>query len=79
MEPVDQTSPAPLAVSVEMATHMIPAQKTTLYKLIKEGKLRSFLCGRRRMIPVSEIEAFIERSMTDQNPPAGTRSPGSER
>jgi excisionase family DNA binding protein len=76
MDNVDPSFPTPLAISVEMATHMFPAKKTTVYKLIKEGRLRSFLCGRRRMIPVSEIQAFIERSMNEQN---GTDSQGVER
>ena len=34
--------------------------RTTTYALIREGRLRSIKVGRRRLIPASEIERFLE-------------------
>ncbi len=38
--------------------------RTIAYRLIREGKVRSFRVGNRIFIPVSELKAFPER-MTD--------------
>ena len=38
--------------------------RTIAYRLIREGKVRSFRVGKRIFIPVSELKAFPER-MTD--------------
>ncbi len=40
--------------------------RTKYFELIKAKELRSVKVGRRRMVPVSEVQRYIERQMADQ-------------
>lgn len=40
--------------------------RTKYFELIKAKELRSVKVGRRRMVPVSEVQRYIERHMADQ-------------
>ena len=40
--------------------------KTTLYEKIRSGELKSVTVGRRRLLPETEINAFIERRLAEQ-------------
>lgn len=44
--------------------------RTKYFELLRTQELRSVKIGRRRMVPASEIAAYIERRMNDQNPAA---------
>lgn len=45
--------------------------RTTAFELIRTGQLRSVKIGRRRMVPQSEIDAYIRRHL-DLNATSGT-------
>lgn len=56
------TVPAPrLAVGIEEAADLLGLGRSLLFRLIKEGQLRSVKVGKRRLIAVSELEAFMGR------------------
>lgn len=50
-----------LAVSVEEAGRLISVPERTIWREIADGRLKSFRSGRRRLIRVSELEAYVER------------------
>lgn len=52
---------APLSVSVTEAAAMIGISRSTAWTEIAEGRLRSFKARGRRLIRVSQIEAYIQR------------------
>ena len=58
----------PLAISVRRATELAPIGVTTIYKLMKQGKLKSTVVLGRRMI---DYGSFIELIF----PPISTHSP----
>lgn len=49
---------APLAVSVVEAARTLGVSRSTIYELLT-GELPSFTIGRRRLVRVSDIEAFL--------------------
>ncbi len=50
----------PLAVSPDTAANLIGIGRTKLYELLDAGRIPSQKCGRRRLIRVSALEAFLE-------------------
>ena len=52
-------APKSLAVSPAEAARLIGCGRTTLYQLLGGGALPSFTLGRRRLIRVAAIEAWI--------------------
>ncbi len=59
MDVAHQTIARPLAVSPAEAARLIGIGRTKLYEALSSGDLRSFRFGRRRLIRVSELEAWI--------------------
>lgn len=62
------TENAILAVGPAEAARMVGLGKTRIYEEIGSGKLRSFRLGRRRMIPIVALEAWLaarEREAVD--------------
>jgi excisionase family DNA binding protein len=51
----------PLLVSVKDAARRLGLGRDSCYALVREGRLRSLFVGRRILIPVRELEAFVER------------------
>lgn len=51
----------PAVLTVPEACAALQISRWTLYKLIRERKLATITIGRRRLIPVGEIPALIER------------------
>lgn len=49
----------PLAVSVREACRLIGVGNTTLWALIKEGRLKTTRIGRRRLVLFASLEALI--------------------
>lgn len=49
------------AVSVEEAAEALGIGRTYAYQLIKEGELETIKTGRRRLVPVKAVEAFLAR------------------
>ncbi len=61
-EPKQEPRPIPAAAySVEEAAQALTLGRTYTFKLIKEGKLRAIKAGRRTLIPVTEVQAFLAR------------------
>ncbi len=50
----------PLAYSPEDAALVMGLARTGIYALIREGKLRSIKEGKRRIIPRTEIQAYLD-------------------
>ena len=48
-----------LAVTVKVASRMISLGCTKLYELIASGELKSVRVGKRRLIPVAELERLV--------------------
>jgi hypothetical protein len=53
--------PEPLMVSVKMAGHMLSLGKTKLFELCKDGQLDRRHVGRKAVITVASIRAYVER------------------
>jgi excisionase family DNA binding protein len=54
----------PLAVSPRTAARYLDVGHDAIYQLIGQGRIRSVKLGRRRLIPVSELERFLAEEMT---------------
>jgi excisionase family DNA binding protein len=50
-----------LAVGVEHAADMLGIGRSSVFALLKEGTLKSVKVGKRRLILVSEVQAFLDR------------------
>jgi len=50
-----------LAVRVEEAAEILGIGRSMLFLLLKEGRLKSVKIGKRRLIPLLELEAFLLR------------------
>ena len=48
-----------LAVSVERAAAMAGVGRTTLYEALAKGALKSLKVGKRRLIPVEALKAWL--------------------
>ncbi|MCQ3001433.1 helix-turn-helix domain-containing protein [Pseudomonas syringae] len=53
---------APLSVSVEDAARIVGYSRSGVYELIAAGDLKAFKLGRRRLILMTELRAWIERA-----------------
>lgn len=51
-----------LSISVEEAARVIGYSRSGVYELIAKGEIKAFKLGRRRLILMSELKAFIERA-----------------
>ena len=49
----------PRCLRVEEAAQLLRVGRSTVYDLIRSGRLRSFKLGRRRLVPVDAVEAMI--------------------
>jgi excisionase family DNA binding protein len=56
-----QASMNPISVGVEDAARMIGVARSMLYELLARGEIESFKLGRRRLILVKNLEAYINR------------------
>jgi excisionase family DNA binding protein len=52
----------PLSISVEDAARIVGYSRSGVYELIASGHLKAFKLGRRRLILMSELKAWIERA-----------------
>ncbi len=53
----------PLAVSPRVAARYLDVGHDAIYRLLGEGRLRSVKLGRRRLIPVVELERFLAEEL----------------
>lgn len=52
---------SPLSVGVDESARLIGVARSMMYELLARGDLQSFKIGRRRLILVKDLEAFIDR------------------
>jgi len=52
----------PLSVSVEKAARMTGYSRSGIYEVMANGDLKAFKLGKRRLILVAELKAWIERA-----------------
>ena len=77
----DETTPVANApgrlLSIDEAAAALGLGRTALYPELMSGRLRSFKVGRRRLIPASAIDAYIEARAGDPaSAVVGATSPG---
>jgi excisionase family DNA binding protein len=66
MNKTDQgTGPPPVAYSVPAAAAAIGVGTTTVRALIRSGELRAIRVRNRLLVPLSEIDAFVQRRLED--------------
>jgi excisionase family DNA binding protein len=53
---------APLSVSVEEAARIVGFSRSGIYEQIASGTLKAFKLGRRRLILMTELKSWIERT-----------------
>lgn len=60
----EQTSP-PLAITVAAAATALGLNHSAIYKLLMRGERKSVKVGKRRIIPMQELQNFLERGLED--------------
>jgi excisionase family DNA binding protein len=53
----------PLAVSPRKAAKYLDVGHDAIYQLLNQGRLRSVKLGRRRLIPMTELERFLDEEL----------------
>lgn len=57
-----QAQPIPtLAIGIEDAARSIGVARSAIYEIVARGEIPSFKLGRRRMILMKELDAYINR------------------
>ncbi len=59
-----ETAPS-LSVSVEEAARLTGYSRSGIYEVMASGDLKAFKLGRRRLILMKELKAWIERTAKD--------------
>jgi excisionase family DNA binding protein len=62
-----QASMNPLSVGVEDGARMIGVTRSMLYEILAKGEIESFKLGRRRLILVKTLEAYINRQARENS------------
>ncbi len=63
METIESPKLSPLAVSPRRAAQYLDVGHDAIYTLLNQGRIRSVKLGRRRLIPVVELERFLADEM----------------
>ena len=63
METIESPKLFPLAVSPRKAAQYLDVGHDAIYTLLNQGRIRSVKLGRRRLIPVVELERFLADEM----------------
>ncbi len=75
MRPVESVEPGQLLLSPVQAARRLGIGRSTLYLLLGDGKLESEHIGARRLVPVEELERYVDRLRRgdpDADPPDAT-------
>jgi excisionase family DNA binding protein len=56
------TIATPISVSVEEAARLVGHSRSGIYEVIAQGELKAFKLGKRRLILMTELKAWIERA-----------------
>ena len=55
----NQTQPKPLAISVRQFREALNIGNTLAFQLIREGRVEKIKAGRRTLVTMSSVEAFL--------------------
>jgi excisionase family DNA binding protein len=66
------------ALSFKNAAKRSGVGRSTLYEAVKAGKLRSRKCGKRSLILVNDLEAWLHSLPENKLPPTSPRMPTSQ-
>jgi excisionase family DNA binding protein len=53
------TTAPKLALTIEEACQALTISRPTLYELIANGRIRTVMAGRRRLVPITELERLL--------------------
>ncbi len=62
-----QPSINPLSVGVEDGARLIGVARSMFYEILARGEIESFKLGRRRLVLVKELEAYINRQAKENS------------
>lgn len=52
-------------LTVDQTIDRLQVKRAKLYQLLMSGELRSITIGRRRLVPESELDAFVARKLAE--------------
>jgi excisionase family DNA binding protein len=58
----NRTTPKPLAISVRQFCEALNIGRTLAFQLIKEGRVEKFKAGRRTLLSMASVEAFVAQA-----------------
>lgn len=58
--PTDSSRPEPLLRSIDDTTRILGVSRTTVYQLVKDGKLHQVKVGRRALITARSIADYVD-------------------
>jgi excisionase family DNA binding protein len=64
----EKQSAKPLAVSVRVACQLLNVGNTTMWALIKAGRVKSVSIGRRRLVIYASLEALLSAGQHHERP-----------
>lgn len=56
---LSSTMPAPIAYTIAQVLAAVPISRAYLYLELRSGRLRSFTMGRRRLVAVADLDAWV--------------------
>lgn len=62
-----RNSITPLSVGVDDGARLIGVARSMFYEILARGDIESFKLGRRRLVLVKNLEAFINRQAKENN------------
>ncbi|EPM7245723.1 helix-turn-helix domain-containing protein [Pseudomonas aeruginosa] len=62
-----QQAIGPLSVGVEEGARLIGVARSMFYEILARGEVESFKLGRRRLVLVRDLEAFINRQARENS------------
>jgi excisionase family DNA binding protein len=65
-EPLVSEGVVPGLLSIAQSAHYLNLARCTIYTLLSKGCLRSVRYGRRRLIPTTELNRYIDRLIEEQ-------------
>ena len=60
----DPNASKPLAMSIKRAAATLDVSRTTIWRMIKTGKLQAVHVGRRHLVVASSIDRLLSEAMT---------------
>ena len=58
----------PMLFSIEEVADILHIGRSTVFKLIKEGKIQSIKLGRSRRIPIDAMQNYVNELIGEANP-----------